>query len=162
MADVIGEVADRAVPGRVVEVQLFEDRASVTRAFEVVPGRQRIVLGPLSPLISERRLSFPSGNLEVEDVRVVRERRTRVDADPAALAGLEAAVREAEAKALAVRQALGRARDRCVRAHGLVETALAATPRAWVEAGARFLHVVDRGRRSRAHQNDVARIGGRC
>ncbi len=134
MADTLVEtLAADAVSGTVTEVTLFEDRASVTRAFDVTAGRQRVVLGPLTPLVSERRLSFPSGGLLVEDARVIREELPRRAADPAAWKeaadGLEAAERALAGAA----RATGRAREREARAHAQVEAALQATPRALIE-----------------------------
>ncbi len=132
-ASVVASLSAEAVPSTVTDVTLYEDRASVTRSFEVREGRQRIVLGPLSPLVSERRLSFPSGNLLVEDARVVREQVSRRAADPAAWTALVHAVELAEAAAVVARQATGRARERQHRTHVACEAALQATPRAFVE-----------------------------
>lgn len=120
--------------GRVVRVELFEDRAAVTREVAVAEGRQQLRIGPLTPLVSERALSFPGGaDVVVEEARVERIGSTRTEADPATLRDLERRVREAEEAVGEARDAQKRSAGRLERAQALVETALVATPRALVE-----------------------------
>lgn len=136
MADTVVEaLAAEAVPGAVAEVTLHEDRATVTRTFEVRAGRQRVVLGPLSPLVSERRLSLPAGAWTVEDARVVREAVPRRLADPEAHRAAAEALDAAEQRATAAGRAADRAREAVSRAEAALEAALEATPRALVEDG---------------------------
>lgn len=129
-------LAARAVAGVVTEVTLFEDRATAIRSVAVSPGRQQLVLGPLSPLVSEQRLSFAPGGpgqVQVEDARVVRERVPRAVADPAAWSAAAAALEAAEAAATAATQRMARAREHEYRAHVLAQAAAAATPRVLLE-----------------------------
>ncbi|MCA9492300.1 MAG: DUF4140 domain-containing protein, partial [Myxococcales bacterium] len=120
--------------GRVVRIELFEDRAAVTREVPVAEGRQQLRIGPLTPLVSERALSFPGGaDVVVEEARVERIGSTRAAADTAALKDLERRVREADEALGEARDAQKRAAGRLERAQALVETALAATPRALIE-----------------------------
>jgi geranylgeranyl pyrophosphate synthase len=128
-------LAAEAVPGAVAEVTLYEDRATVTRTFEVRAGRQRVVLGPLSPLVSERHLSLPAGAWSVEDARVVREEVPRRLADPEAHRAAAEALDAAEQRSPAADRAADRAREAVSRAEAALEAALEATPRALVEEG---------------------------
>lgn len=166
---VVEALAAAAVPGAVREITLFEDRAGVTRAVEVQEGRQRVVLGPLSPLISERRLSFPSGDLLVEDVRVVREEVPRRVADPDAWRAAADAAEDARRRWESARSATGRARERQYRAHAAVEAALTATPRVlgedpapevWVEEVGALAGRVTAARLAAVEAEDVEQRAG--
>lgn len=118
----------------VVRVDLFEDRATVHRRLNLErPGRHRITLGPLTPLISERALAFVGDAAQVEEVSVRREERRVHEVDDARAAELRQ-----QAQALRERRALRhrelvRARERCTRAVRARDAARAWTPRAFRE-----------------------------
>lgn len=112
----------------VERVELFEDRASVTRRVTVAPGRHELAIEGVSPLVDERHLSFPTGDVVVEEARVERWRVTRADADPAEAARLadrRDVLRDAVVAAEAV---VARARDAAARAEARVEAGLRWVP----------------------------------
>lgn len=128
---------DSAAP--IVRVELFEDRAAVTRRLALpAAGRHVLRVGPLTPLVSERTFSYPGGSRAVvEEVRVERMWETRVAADPEALRALEAAWRTARDRLGVLGDELARAQERWSRARAAVNAALAASPRAlWEQADA--------------------------
>jgi uncharacterized protein (TIGR02231 family) len=185
VVDEASEAGADAVEARVVRVELFEDRAAVTRELTLPsPGRHRLRIGPVSPVVSERGITFPgisSGEeasgvrATLEEVRVERVRTTRVDADPAEIARLQAAWREAQDEATALADAHRRATERVGRAVAAVEAAREATPRAlleleapvaWVEAVTELAEAVAEARQDELarrsalarHQEEVSRL----
>ncbi len=121
--------------GRLVGVELFEDRASVTREVRLTAGRHRLRIGPLTPLVTERGLSFPGGTaVVVEEARVERVLSTRTQADPEALRDLERRWRAARDEVDAATDSATRAMERAIRASSIADAALQATPRALCEA----------------------------
>jgi uncharacterized protein (TIGR02231 family) len=127
-------VAD-TVDAPVLRVELFEDRAAVTRRIALDrAGRHALRIGPLTPLLVERSVTFPGGaRATLEEVRVHRVRTTRVDADPARLRELERALRAGQDGVEPATDAHRRATERAVRAKAALESALGAAPRALVE-----------------------------
>ncbi len=162
--------ADPVTDAPVVRVELFEDRAAVVRTIaSVAAGRQVLRVGPVSPLVRARAVSFPgSTDLVVEDVTVTREVRRRRDADPDDLQALEAEWRTVHDRALAAADATQRATERSQRASAAVEAAHGLAPRAFVESddlGAwvqtlRQLHTAHRDARADAlsTQRDAKKI----
>lgn len=71
-------------PAPVDRVELFEDRASVSRTVRVpAAGRHHLRIGPLTPLTQESTLAFlPSPSILVEEAEVHRQALTRAQADP--------------------------------------------------------------------------------
>lgn len=115
----------------VVGVELFEDRASVTRALALEAGRHRLRIGPVSPLVQAARVAFVGGvEVLLEDVEVRRTRRTRVEADPEALGALREAHEAARDAFEAAHDARVRAAARRARAEARVDAATEATPSA--------------------------------
>ena len=121
----------------VVRVELFEDRAAITRKVALPEeGRCTIVLGPLTPLVDERSVSFPGGSgAVVEEVRATRRRQTRLEADPEAISGIEAAWRAAHTRREIAHDRLQRAKEAHKRATQALDAASRATPRALQDPG---------------------------
>ncbi len=115
----------------VVRVELFEDRAAVTRRITLAEaGRNTLVIGPLTPLVDARNVSFPGGNdVVIEDVRATRRRQTRSQADPEALAELRTTWQAAHDRERSARDALQQARDAHKRSVAALDAASQATPR---------------------------------
>lgn len=115
-----------------VRVELFEDRVAVTRRLQLDgPGRHRVRIGPLSPLVRAEAVSFPGGVAAVvEEVRAVRQRQSRVDADPDALIDLHARARAAGARAAVASDTQARANAAVQRAEAGLAAARKATGRA--------------------------------
>ncbi len=130
MADV------QTVPSEVVKVELFEDRAAVTRRVHIPgQGRHVVVLAGLTPLVREQAVSFPGrGGFVVEDIGVERIRLRRTDADPEAIVAIEVEHRAAEERLRELRAAQRRAQERQKRATASLEAARGIAPRAWVKS----------------------------
>ncbi|MEQ1506651.1 MAG: DUF4139 domain-containing protein [Myxococcota bacterium] len=118
-----------------IRVELFEDRAGVTRTVAVpAAGRHRLRIGPVSPLVSDRAVTFPGGaRATLEEVRIERVRLTRTAADPESIARLEADWRIASRRVDAATVHHQRAVERVSRADRAVDAGVAAAPRAMVE-----------------------------
>jgi len=100
-------------------VELFEDRASVTRrvAIPAEAGRHHLVIPGLSPLVREAGLSFLGDeNTIVEEARVVRTRRRPEDADPPEAAALREKLEALEDQVQRLEEAARRAWDHAERA----------------------------------------------
>lgn len=119
---------DDATTARIVEVTLFPDRAVVLRRAEVPhTGRVRLVIGPVSPLLSPEALRYgATAPIVVEEAHVER----RVVASAAAPAAAE----ERERSQAAI-EAHRRAAERVGRSEVALEAARAAAARGLVEAG---------------------------
>jgi uncharacterized protein (TIGR02231 family) len=122
----------------IVRVELFEDRAAVTRRLHIpAAGRQQLRLGPLTPLVHERGLSFPGGSqVIVEEVQIERTQLTRRQADPESISSLERQTVTARERAAQADSTLGRAREQINRLQRALEAALAASPAALLEQDA--------------------------
>jgi uncharacterized protein (TIGR02231 family) len=129
-------VVDSSAP--IVRVELFEDRAAVTRRVTIpAAGRQQLRLGPLTPLVTERGLSFPGGSqVTVEEVQIERTQLTRRQADPESVASLERETTTARERAAQADGALVRAREHVARLQRALDAALAASPSALLEQDA--------------------------
>jgi uncharacterized protein (TIGR02231 family) len=107
------------VEARAKRVELFEDRASVTRAVSLPPeaGRHHLVIRGLSPLVREAGLSFLGDeNTIVEEARVVRTRERPKDADLPEAAALREKLEALEDQVRRLEEAARRARDQAERA----------------------------------------------
>lgn len=130
----------------VVGVELFEDRAAVTRRIALgAAGRHHLRIGPLSPLVSERAISFPGGaRATLEEVRVDRVRTTRQAADPERLRALEVEWRAANDALEAATDAHRRASEHHARTAATLEALVAASSRALGEQDPeRWIEVVN-------------------
>ncbi|MEZ4235842.1 MAG: mucoidy inhibitor MuiA family protein [Myxococcota bacterium] len=136
--------AFEAVDAPVRQVELFEDRAAVTREVTLSgPGRHRLRIGPVSPVVSDRSLTFPGAAgadpadaPTIEEVRIERVDSVVVDRDPELQAQVEGRWRAAQEEAAALSDAHQRALDRAERAEAALDAAQAATPRALLEQDA--------------------------
>lgn len=131
MADLVDAPIER--------IELFEDRAAVTRRVRLPDGagRRLVRIAGISPLVSERHLVWPgTTGLLVEEARIERWRTTRREADPEVAARLEARHRELEAEIGALEDAARRASERVTRAAATVQAALGWSPRLLASAEA--------------------------
>lgn len=120
------------VDAPVERVELFEDRAAVTRRLAVPgPGRHQLLIGPVTPLIHESRLSFPSlgQGVVVEQVQVRRGAAPHPTADPEAVKALTERLSEARDTRAAAADAVRQAREAQLRARQAVQAAQDATVR---------------------------------
>jgi uncharacterized protein (TIGR02231 family) len=109
----------------VERIELFEDRAAVIRRIVLPdgPGRHHVVVEGLSPLLMERTVVFPgTPELLVEEIRVVRGRVARRDADP----GVASRLSERERELRAAREGADDAYRRAVRGSEGLDAALEA------------------------------------
>jgi uncharacterized protein (TIGR02231 family) len=122
-------------------VELFEDRASVTRRVALPgPGRHVVAIEGISPLVSEHALEFAGA--VVEEAWVARERISRADADPTLARDLEAICEALRRPARAAEDAARRAEERVARLSTAERSTLAWLPRglagdaaeAWLDA----------------------------
>lgn len=130
---------DDRIEARVVRVELFEDRASVTRELTLPAGEGARILriGPLSPLLRPEALSITAedGDVVVEEIDLRRELVSRAAADDPTAAAVRA---ELEAVAARVDVLSAELEDRELRARRAEirrEAAAAWGPRALVESG---------------------------
>ena len=131
----------------VVRVELFEDRAAVTRRIALdAPGRHHLRVGPLSPLVSAEAISFPGGaRATLEEVRVERVRTTRKSADPEEIRALEAEWRTASDALDAASDAYQRAAEHHARTAATLSAVAAASSRALGEQDPeRWIDLLDR------------------
>ncbi len=122
-----------AVEAPIVRVVLLEDRAAVTRRVTVPEaGRHRLLLGPVSPLVDEQRLTFPSRaeGVVVEEARVVCRPIEAPAADPEAVQAQVEALREAREARERAADRVRRAREAHLRARQATTSATEATTRA--------------------------------
>ncbi|MCA9572802.1 MAG: DUF4140 domain-containing protein, partial [Myxococcales bacterium] len=79
---------------RIVKVEVFEDRAAITRVVEVQAGRSTVRIGPVSDLVAADRLTTPreAGDADwtLEDLRIDTVHLTEQEADSAELGRLRA------------------------------------------------------------------------
>ena len=117
-------------------VELFEDRAGVTRSFRIPgEGRHRLRIGPLTPLVDVRRITFPrlAEGLVVEEVLVHREPVEAEVADPAEVERLSAELAQAREAREAQADTVRRAREANLRARQASQAAQSASVRALQE-----------------------------
>lgn len=124
-----------AVAAPIVRVELFEDRAAVTRSTTLGEGgRHRLRIGPVSAVVSERGITFPgTPDVTVEDVRVERVMQTRQAADPEQVSALDRSWRSASERAERTADGLKRATERVARHTAALAAAQAAAARGLVE-----------------------------
>lgn len=86
----------RAVDLPAVRVTLLEDRAQVMRrgTFPVAPGRNRVVLPGVAPVLQDVSLRAEAASARVVDARVRRARRVLREHRPADVAALEQRIEE--------------------------------------------------------------------
>lgn len=114
---------------RVEQVELFEDRARITRAIDIPAGSSTVILDDLSPLVSEGRLGF-DGDAEVLQVDIEREHRTRAATDSVTARNLHARCEALRAQLAAQGPSRVRSSDAAARASSVSATAYAWTGRA--------------------------------
>lgn len=125
------EIRTEAPPSR---VELFEDRVAVTRHVALPgPGRHRIRVPDVSPLVNARHLVFVQEGVVVEEASVDRWRVLRSEADPEHVRALRDR-RDALAAIVAeATQSASRASERAVHAGAVVDSAIAMLPRLLVD-----------------------------
>ncbi|MCB9760627.1 MAG: DUF4139 domain-containing protein [Alphaproteobacteria bacterium] len=127
---------DVTLTGRVTRVELFEDRASVTREVPLpaTPGRYRLRIGPMTPLVRSEALSVPERpGFRVEDMRIHRSLRPQVEVDTARAQALQERVDVLRAETERARDAARVARTRAEQLDAAAEAARAWTPRALLD-----------------------------
>ncbi|HHO53186.1 MAG TPA: mucoidy inhibitor MuiA family protein [Deltaproteobacteria bacterium] len=154
----------------VIRVELFEDRAAVTRSLTLpAPGRHRLRIGPLTPLVSEQTVMFPGGTqATLEEARVERIRTTRTEADPASILSLEQAWQTAQERAEASSAGLRRAEEAAARGLAALELALGASarglalgePEGWIQVVDELTDHLREARIEVAKQRITARLRG--
>ena len=137
--------SDIEAPAEMVE--LFEDRAAVTRVIRVAEaGRHRVRIGPLTPLVDVRRLSFPkrAEGLVVEEVRVRRESKC-TGVDEAVVGQLTERLAEVREQREAQSDRVRRCREANLRARQAAQAAESATTRALQEQddAASWVHAIE-------------------
>ena len=118
-------------PAPISRVELFEDRVSVLRKVDIpsTPGRYSLSIGPLTPLLTERGLSFVGEEaVIVEESAIERQRITQRQADSEATQQLAGRYEAALDQHQTLQGAFNRAREREQRAQRAVEAAQEATP----------------------------------
>lgn len=118
----------------IMNIEVFEDRAAVTRATTVEAGRHTLRFGPVSPLVAAERLTTPrehgDADWTVEDVRLVTEHLREAEADSALVARLRAEVRRLNAERRRVRATEERLREQADRLMGVLSAAESGLPAA--------------------------------
>jgi len=139
----VNRVEVEAPPSR---VELFEDRASITRkvAIPAQAGRHHLVVPNLSPLLREAGISFLGDeNTIVEEARVVRSHELPEDADLPEAAALREKLEALEDQVRRLEEAARRARDHADRAEQFADAGRSWAPLAllgqaaaqqWVDA----------------------------
>lgn len=107
---------------QVEQVELFEDRAAVTRRVTLPAGSSRLLLSGVSPVLVERSLGF-SGAVEVLTSRVERELVHTEEADTALARQLQQRIDELKAELSTKGGEQRRAAEAAQRAAAIVETA---------------------------------------
>lgn len=120
-----------SVEAPVERVELFEDRAAITRriALPTAAGRHVLRVDGVSPLVRDGQLVFPGAEVVVEEARVERWRTTRSEADPQLARDLDAKWRAAKEALRRAEDGSRRAEEAASRARAALEAGLAWGPR---------------------------------
>ncbi len=119
-----------AIQAPVTRVELFEDRAAITRLVPVPgPGRHTLTVAGVTPLMDERSLVFPGDGVVVEEARVRRWAVVQSAADGELATGLEARRVALVAEVRVAEAAVTRSADVARHAEQTLEAALATVPR---------------------------------